>query len=190
MTGGSYRDETATPADVAAQAVRRLSEALLTARRRGVAEPDVAAEIAALADRVESLAGEPRDHVGGDPVVGRANPVAPPLEFDTDEDGSSVARIEFALQYQGPPGFLHGGVSGLVLDAAMSRAVRSGGVPATAVETTLRYLRPTPLHTAVVVRGRHVRTDGERVFTEGTIEIDGVPTVACEAVFVAAGPTP
>ncbi|MFZ2173740.1 MAG: PaaI family thioesterase [Rhodococcus sp. (in: high G+C Gram-positive bacteria)] len=182
-------------AEVAAQAVRRLTSAILDARSRSVANPDVSEKISALADRLEAVAADPRECVTGEigtqegvlersPVSGPKNPVAVPLRFEHCEDGSSIARTEFPRQYQGPPGIVHGGISGLVLDVAMAVANRTAGRAGMTAEMTLRYLRPTPLHTEVTVRGRHLRVEGRKVWSQGTLEVDGEPTVVCDGLFI------
>jgi acyl-coenzyme A thioesterase PaaI-like protein len=176
--------------------VRRLTAAILEARRGCAADPDVATEIALLADRLEEVAAEPEDCVTGrtgtfdgildrSPVTGQRNPVAPPLRFDVCDDGSVVSRVEFGQQYQGPLGYVHGGVAGLVLDVAMAAANRAAGTPGVTAEMTLRYLRPTPLHTEVAVRGRRVDIQGRTIRAEGVLEVAGQWTVVCEGVFVA-----
>lgn len=186
-------------AEVAAQAVRRLTSAILDARARGVSNPDVSEKISALADRLEAVAAHPHECVTGEigtqvgvlersPVSGPKNPVAVPLRFERCEDGSSLAHAEFPRQYQGPPGIVHGGISGLVLDVAMAVANRTAGPAGMTAEMTLRYLRPTPLHTEVTVRGRHLRAEGRKVWSQGTFEVDGEPTVVCDALFITKEP--
>lgn len=180
---------------VAAQSVRRLTSAILDARVHGASNPDVSESISALADRLEAVAVHPSECVTGEvgtqegilkrsPVSGPKNPVAVPLRFEQCEDGSSLARAEFPRQYQGPPGLVHGGISGLVLDVAMAVANSSAGRAGMTAEMTLRYLRPTPLYTEVAVRGRHMRVEGRKVWSQGTIEVDGEPTVVCDALFI------
>ncbi len=182
-------------AEVAAQAVRRLTSAILDARLHGASNPDISERISALADRLQAVAADPHECVAGEigtqegiversPVSGPKNPVAVPLRFEQLEGGSTVARAEFPRQYQGPPGIVHGGISGLVLDVAMAVANTAVGRTGMTAEMTLRYLRPTPLHTEVTVRGRHVRVEGRKVWSQGTLEVDGEPTVVCDGLFI------
>ncbi|MEE2057227.1 PaaI family thioesterase [Rhodococcus artemisiae] len=181
--------------EVAADAVRRLTAAILESRVRGVATPDVSEKISVLADRLEAVAAHPRECVTGkigthegalqrSPVSGPKNPVAIPLRFEQCDDGSSLAHTEFPRQYQGPPGLVHGGVSGLVLDVAMAVANSAAGRAGVTAEMTLRYLRPTPLYTEVTVRGRHVRVEGRKTWSQGTLEVDGETTVVCDGLFI------
>lgn len=181
--------------DVAADAVRRLTSAILDARVQKVPNPDVSERIAMLADRLEAVAADPRECVAGEigsqtgiekrsPVSGTKNPVSVPIRFEQPEDGSSLARARFPRQYQGPPGMVHGGIPGLVLDVAMAVANRTAGRTGMTAEMTLRYLRPTPVNAEVTVRGRHLRAEGRKVWSQGTFEVDGEPTVVCDALFI------
>jgi acyl-coenzyme A thioesterase PaaI-like protein len=191
QTAGNSRDA----ATVAAGAVRRLTAAILNARVRGGAEPDVSETITRLASRLETLASDPRACITGrigtsegaltrSPVSGTRNPVAMPLRFQMTQEGISIARCVFPARYQGSPGILHAGVSGLVLDVAMATAIRAVGCPGVTAEMTLRYLRPTPLHREVTIRGRHMRTEGRKVWAQGMIEADGEQTVVCDGLFI------
>jgi acyl-coenzyme A thioesterase PaaI-like protein len=181
--------------DTAAHAVRRLTAAILGARRSGVADPDVATEIARLADRLEQVAVEPEECVTGQmamfdgildrsPVTGRRNPIAPPLQFDICDDESVLGRCEFGRQYQGPLDHVHGGVAGLVLDVAMAAANAAAGATGVTAEMTLRYLRPTPLHTEVIVRGRNCSAQGRKIRADAVLEVGGEPTVLCDGLFI------
>lgn len=183
------------PADVAARSVRRLTSAILAARSHGAADPNLADEISELADLLDAVAVDAVDCISGkvgthdgalerSPVSGPKNPVAIPLRFEPEDDGGASARTAFPTQYQGPAGFVHGGVSGLVLDVAMAVANSGAGRPGVTAEMTLRYLRPVPLHRGVTVRGRHLRADGRKTWARGTIEVDGEEAVVCDGLFI------
>lgn len=184
-----------TPAAVAAQSIRRLTIAVVDARSRRAANPDVSTLIENLADRLEAVARDPADCVGGmeptlheplerSPVSGSMNPVAAPVRFETAADGSRRSTVTFGPQYQGPPRFLHGGVTALVLDVAMAGATVVAGHPGVTAEMTIHYRRPVPVREAVTIRGRHIRSEGRKSWAEGTIEVDGEVAVACEGLFI------
>jgi acyl-coenzyme A thioesterase PaaI-like protein len=184
------------PSAVAAQAVRRLTSVMLDARRRGIADPEMAEKITELADRLEAVAFEARERVTGrigsadgalerSPVIGSGNPLAVPLRFERNKDGTSHARAAFPTYYEGgSTGFVHGGVAGLVLDAAMASANSAAQRPGVTAEMTFRYLRPIPVCRDLDIRGLHVRHEGRKSWTRGSIEVDGEPTVVCEGLFV------
>nr|WP_257907199.1 hypothetical protein [Janibacter limosus] len=109
-----------------AAAVRALADATVRTR---VAAP----ELAAVAEQVETLtarllaearegplgletdsAGRLRDH--GNAMVGMRNPIAPPLVVTGDESGSTSCALTLGAGYEGPPGYVHGGIVAAVLD--------------------------------------------------------------------------
>src|ERR1700759_2177749 len=87
-----------------------------------------------------------RPVVWGNPVTGFGNAIAPPLVMHEEPDGLWWSEFELGEQYQGPPGWVHGGVLALVLDQLLGEAA-SGGLtkPLFTGTITLRYLRGTPL---------------------------------------------
>lgn len=183
------------PGVLAAESIRRLTSAVMDARSRRVANPDVSTVIENLADRLEAVARDPADCVGGtepglhvplerSPVSGSMNPVAAPVRFETAADGSRWATVTFGPQYQRPPRFLHGGVTGLVLDVAMAGANSVAGRAGVTAEMTIQYRRPIPVREAVTIRGRHIGSEGRKSWAEGTIEVDGEVAVECDGLFI------
>ena len=94
-----------------------------------------------------------RYSVGGRPlvwsnaVIGLRNAIAPPLTIQHD-DAASRCWSEFTLNgaYEGPPGWVHGGVCALVLDHVLGEAASSGLTkPLFTGTLTLRFVRGTPL---------------------------------------------
>lgn len=118
------------------------------------------------------------------PVIGRGNPLAPPVAFET-ADGGVWATVTLGSAYEGPPGYVHGGVSSLLLDHALGTANSVAGHPGMTVHLGLRYRRPTPLFKPLEIRARLDRVEGRKAFTSGEILADGKVTVAAEGVFVA-----
>ena len=49
----------------------------------------------------------------GNAVVGLRNAVAPPLRIQREPDGRVWADVELGMQYEGPAGLTHGGISAL-----------------------------------------------------------------------------
>ena len=58
---------------------------------------------------------------------GPANPNGLHLEFLLADDGSVVSFPVVPNTFEGPPGYLHGGIIATLLDEAMSKAVRAKG---------------------------------------------------------------
>lgn len=118
------------------------------------------------------------------PVIGGRNAVAPPLVFDESDYGSVHSVVELGGAYQGPPGFVHGGVAALMMDVALARANRSTRTAGMTAQLSLRYRQPTPLYRRLEIRARHDRADGRKAFSTGEILVDGTVTVSAEGLFI------
>ncbi|SDC14914.1 Thioesterase superfamily protein [Geodermatophilus telluris] len=120
------------------------------------------------------------------PVTGVGSALAPPIRFREDADGV-VAETSFGLAYEGPPGFLHGGMSGLVVDQALGVAAIRAGLWGMTARLELDYRRPVPLETPVVLRAAVAENAGRKVVVTGTVALaatPGTPLVEARGVFV------
>ncbi|MFG1999450.1 PaaI family thioesterase [Spirillospora sp. NPDC048911] len=175
--------------------VRELNEAVVHTE---VGLDEVAAvrdEVAALTAR---LAAARRDHpplvgVGADgtvrhlagPVGGVLNPIAPPVEIAVLPDGTARAEFTLNVLYEGPPGFVHGGISAMILDQLLGVAATANGTPGMTATLDMRYRRPTPHGVPLVAEGRATRTEGRKTFADARIiGPDGRTTVEATAMFV------
>jgi len=129
--------------------------------------------------------------VGGRPVVwnnaviGLRNAVAPPLTIHHADDGSSCwSEFTLGAAYEGPPGWVHGGVCGLVLDHVLGEAASAGLTKTRFTGTlTLRFVRGTPLG-RLRAEAAVERTEGAKSFVSGHLsDADGV-TVEAEGIFI------
>jgi acyl-coenzyme A thioesterase PaaI-like protein len=121
------------------------------------------------------------------PVDGVGSALAPPLTVRRGE-GGVVAETALGLAYEGPPGYLHGGVSGLLMDQVLGDAALAAGQWGMTVRLELDYRRPVPLRTPLVLRGRVLEATGRKVVVGGTIALAAEPDVAlveARGVFVA-----
>lgn len=187
-------DEAAALTGLAAR-VRELAEAAVLTRA-GVAEATaVADEIAALTARLTAerrdappfvTPGErTMDRQIANPVTGTANPIAPPVGLAVTSGG--IVRGEFTLGplYEGPPSYVHGGVSALVLDQALGMAAAASGTPGMTATLETRYRRPTPLGVPLQVEAKASRAEGRKVYASGAISgPDGRVTVEATAMFI------
>jgi uncharacterized protein (TIGR00369 family) len=100
---------------------------------------------------------------------GPANAAGLRLEFLLAEDGAVVCLPTIPDRFEGPPGFVHGGIIATLLDEIMSKAVRARGLTAMTRQMEIDYLRP--VHSAAPIRleGRLVRSEGRKHFTEARI---------------------
>jgi acyl-coenzyme A thioesterase PaaI-like protein len=119
------------------------------------------------------------------PVIGEANPLAPPLHVETTPEGTARAQFELGAAYEGPPGLVHGGVSALILDHLLGNAGGAGGSPGMTATLQLSYRRPTPLHRPLVARAWIERVDGRKTTIRGEIaRTDGRVCVEASGLFI------
>ena len=174
------------------ESVRRLVQATI----RSGADETAIGEAQALVDAaVEKLGGideseQVRLAVGGRPVVwgnpvtGFRNAVAPPLVMHEEPNGLWWSEFELGEQYQGPPGWVHGGVLALVLDQLLGEAASEGlSKPRFTGTITLRYLRGTPLG-RLRAEAAIERTDGYKTFVSGHMSDSDGKTVEAEGIFI------
>jgi acyl-coenzyme A thioesterase PaaI-like protein len=185
--------------DAAVAAARRVVAALLHAGNNTAAEMnEVASQLDAVADHLESHAPARDDRMVDmwagegvtrhDPVTGPENALAPPLPLTGQPDGSISGTTTLGMPYQGPPGFVHGGISALLLDHTLGVANHWAGPSGMTAELTLRYHRTTPLFEPLTVTGRQVSVDGRKIRAEGTIAAGGEVCVSAQGLFIAKHP--
>jgi uncharacterized protein (TIGR00369 family) len=109
---------------------------------------------------------------------GQANPVGLRLEFSKTVDGHIVSTAVISNQYEGPPGYLHGGIIATLLDEAMSKANRARGVTAMTRQMQVEYLRPVPSDSAIRIIGRVTRSEGRKHWAEALIQNAGGTVLA------------
>lgn len=198
-SGDPDRSAFVTPARVRlADAVRHLIDAVLTAEDASEEQLDAAASEAERAaaelhglERVGDRPGGVRsrdershgDYLPRSPLVGVTNPVAPPIDYEY-RDGRLYGRGAFHAAYEGPPGYVHGGWIALAFDEILGMANIASGHPGMTGRLTIRYRRPTPLHTEVELTGWTEQIDGRRIVTRGTLTADDVVTAEAEGLFV------
>ena len=120
---------------------------------------------------------------------GQANPVGLHLEFLLAEDGSVVSLANVPGTFEGPPGYLHGGIVATLLDESMSKAVRAKGFTAMTRHIEVEYLRPTPSGAPLRIEGRTVQSDGRKHRTEARIlDAAGVTLAQAKGLFIEVGP--
>lgn len=89
--------------------------------------------------------------------------------FVTEE--GVVAPVLISPAYVGPPGVAHGGIVATYFDEILAGAVvRATGRISVTGELTVRYVRPVPLESPLIGRGRLVADHGRYVDVEATLE--------------------
>ncbi|MGY1772781.1 PaaI family thioesterase [Blastococcus sp. SYSU D00813] len=119
-------------------------------------------------------------------VSGVGSALAPPVDVRVVEGGVR-AETSFGLAYEGPPGFLHGGMSGLVMDQVLGAAAIHAGLWGMTARLELDYRGPVPLDTPVVLTGQVSESAGRKTIVIGTIALASTPDrplVEARGVFV------
>ncbi len=182
----------------------RLSEAVRDVLQRLVQTSAPVPVIAEAADQVEVVAallaahpgastyqgfaesanaGEPFGFFDHSPMLGRANPLAPPIELSLDA-GRMVGRVTFGPAYEGPPGCVHGGYIAAAFDEVLGSTQSLSGSPGMTGRLTVNYRSPTPLLTPLVLEGTLDRVEGRKIFTTGRLYAGDVLCAEAEGLFI------
>ncbi|MBN1262232.1 MAG: PaaI family thioesterase [Anaerolineae bacterium] len=122
-------------------------------------------------------------------VCGRDNPVGLHLQlYEDHEAGEVVVPVVIPEAYQGYPGIVHGGILATILDEVTGRAIMmevSHDYFWVTAKMTVRYRKPTPTGTSLLVAGWVVERRGRSARVAGEIRLaDGVVTVESESLVV------
>lgn len=185
--------------------VRRLADA---ARRviHGLVITDAAEhDLRAAADQLESVAtlfdssakrsiyegfsesansGDPHGFFDHSPMIGRANPLAPPIVLRTVDERSMEGIATFGAAYEGPPGCVHGGYIAAAFDEVLGSAQSLSGQPGMTGRLIVHYRSPTPLHEELRITGTFERVEGRKIFTTGTLHAGDRLCAEAEGLFV------
>lgn len=118
------------------------------------------------------------------PLIGLANPLAPPITVGKVSETSAAATVTFGSAYEGPPGHVHGGFVAAAFDEVLGYVQSLSGNPGMTGTLTVRYRRPTPLHKELFFEGEIVRVSGRKIITEGRVMADGVVTAEADGIFI------
>jgi acyl-coenzyme A thioesterase PaaI-like protein len=118
------------------------------------------------------------------PAIGLRNAIAPPMVIHHEDDGQCWSEFSLSGAYEGPPGWVHGGISALVLDHILGEAASEGLTrPKFTGTITLKYLRGTPLG-PLRAEAFIERIDGFKTFARGYLKDADGTTVEAEGVFI------
>lgn len=166
-----------------ADAVRRVISGLVGADADEGALRDAAERLEAVASVFDSTtprsmyegfaesanSGDPHGFFDHSPMLGRANPLAPPLLLRMVDDRTMEGTGVFSAAYEGPPGCVHGGYIAAAFDEVLGSAQSLSGQPGMTGELKVSYRSPTPLHEELRFVGRFDRVDGRKIYTTGTL---------------------
>jgi hypothetical protein len=202
---GSPRSTGDEPLNRLADAVRRISA---VAVGHPVPDDDIAGAadvLVRIADALEESApaskrprfppdttGHPQDFFPNSPMIGFANPIAPPVEvWSVEGEGGRReirGRVTFGYAYEGPPTCVHGGTIAALFDEVMGAANIITENPGMTGTLTVRYRRPTPLLAPLEIVARFTGAERRKVFTWAGIYHDGALTAEAEGIFIKMDP--
>jgi acyl-coenzyme A thioesterase PaaI-like protein len=117
------------------------------------------------------------------PMIGLSNPLAPPIVLSAE--GTTVhGRVHFGSAYEGPPGCVHGGFVAAAFDEVLGFVQSTTGNPGMTGSLTIRYRKPTPLHTELRFEATVQRVEGRKIFAEGRLYAGDVLTADAEGLFI------
>ena len=199
--GWTLEDETAT------ESVAASARALITTLRRADAPTESLERAAALIEeatallaphRVDGLpmqgrlgdrgpigqqATEPRVFFPWSPIIGPLNPLSGDIDLNV-VDGRTTGRAFLGAQFNGPPGMVHGGIIALLFDELLGATNVCNGLGGFTGTLSIRYERPTWIERELQLESWVDRVEGRKVFTLGTISIDGEVTARAEGIFI------
>ncbi|MGD0632429.1 MAG: PaaI family thioesterase [Terracidiphilus sp.] len=119
---------------------------------------------------------------------GPASEIGLHLEFLLAEDGAVVCLPTIPERYEGPPGYLHGGIIATLLDEAMSKTVRVRGLKAVTARMEIDYRRPVRSAAPIRLEGRLLRSEGRKHWTEARIlDARGHMLAEAKGIFIEIG---
>ena len=122
---------------------------------------------------------------------GHANPGGLRLGFFLTKDRRVVSFATVGDAFEGPKGFVHGGIIATLLDETMSKAVRSHGLVAMTRHLEVDYQRPVPSTEKIRLEGRVTRNEGRKHWTEASIlNSDGRVLARGKGLFIEVRPAP
>lgn len=147
-----------------------------------------------LADHLEAVGTKVRpadyetwgvpEHLASNPAIGSRNPVSPPLEPVVFPDATVRADLRLGIEYQGPPGCVHGGIVALIFDEMLglaNAASRSVGMTA---DLRISYKAPTPLYGPLRFEARQDRVEGRKIWSSATLHTGDTLCATAEALFI------
>jgi acyl-coenzyme A thioesterase PaaI-like protein len=128
-------------------------------------------------------AENPADFFPYDFVLGRLNPLAPPVSV-TWENERAVGRVTFGTPYEGPPGCVHGAVIAATFDQVFNVANLMSGTAGPTARLEIRYRRPTPLFRELRFEAWREKIQDRKIFSAGRLLAGDEVTAEASGLFV------
>lgn len=131
--------------------------------------------------------GHDRAFFDWSPLLGMANPLAPPVRVSV-EDHKIVGHARFGIAYEGPPGCVHGGIIAAAFDEILGLTQSLSGKVGMTGTLNVKYRHPTPLLTQLRIEGTVDSVSGRKVFTSGRMYAGEVMTAEATGLFISIRP--
>jgi acyl-coenzyme A thioesterase PaaI-like protein len=115
---------------------------------------------------------------------GLKNPSGLGLEFIVRDDRGVQAEFTCSRIYQGYPGYLHGGISSLLLDSAMANCLFAHQKSGVTARLIIKYLIPVAIDQPAVVKAWMREYEPPLYVLESEIEQNGQTLVKASAKFI------
>jgi acyl-coenzyme A thioesterase PaaI-like protein len=146
--------------------------------------------------RLKSAIGHAESATAGDvgaffdqsPMIGMANPLAPPIKVAQSGERTAIGSVTFGSAYEGPPGSVHGGFVAATFDEVLGFVQSLSHNPGFTGTLTVKYRSPAPLHTELRINAEIVRSEGRKLFAEATMHAGDVLCAEAEGIFISARP--
>ena len=120
-----------------------------------------------------------------DILTGLSSPLNLPMK--TWIDGDKVrGEVRAGLQYQGPPGRIHGGMVAAIFDVLLAQTQAIAKVMGFTGTLKIKYLKATPLNTDLTLEAEVIRLEGRKLFNRGIIMANGEVTAEAEGIWIQA----
>ena len=120
------------------------------------------------------------------PVTGVASAIAPPLQLRRVDNGV-VGEAILGIAYEGPPSYVHGGMSALLMDQVLGAAAAAAELWGMTAHLELDYRAPLPVGEKLRFHGQVSENDGRKSLIVGSIALAADPErvlVEARGVFV------
>lgn len=155
---------------------------------------DAVATVRELSDQLEQ-AGTPvepsmfspwgtPEHLGANPAIGLRNSVSPPLQPVVMPDGTVRCDLELGIEYQGPPGCVHGGIVALLFDEMLGLSNAAAGSVGMTADLRVTYSSPTPLNAPLRFEAKQDRVEGRKIWASATLHTGDRLCASTEALFI------
>lgn len=117
------------------------------------------------------------------PVVGRCNPLSPPMQMVLRED-KAIGTVTYGDAFEGPPNCVHGGMIALAWDHVMALANMLINARGPTAWLHVEYRKPTPLYTPLRFEAWIEKLEGKKIFVRGFCYANGEVVTEANGLFI------